>query len=108
MPDLRREGYHGQGPLAEATRDTEGRCQHFLVESIHDEYQTYQKLKQKSPTTPPPDSLLELLRLLSHQLDVLEADREAWWTSPEKRALRQRLEHECDQRKLSDLHKISK
>lgn len=79
----------------------------FLIDTIHDEYQSYQKLKQKSASSPPPDSLLDLLRMLSQQFDVLEADREAWWSSPEKRALRQRLEPEYDQRKLSDLHKIS-
>lgn len=55
----------------------------------------------------PPESLLELLKTLAEQLDVLESERETWWTSPEKRALRKRLEDNCDQRKLSDLQKIN-
>ncbi|KAK4498957.1 hypothetical protein PRZ48_009468 [Zasmidium cellare] len=79
----------------------------FLVDTIHDEFQTYEKLKSNSSSSPPPESLLEPLRMLSQTFDVLEADREAWWSSPEKRALRQRLERECEQRKLSDLHKIN-
>lgn len=54
-----------------------------------------------------PASLQDLLCTLSHELDVLESDREKWWTSPEKRRLRQQLEQDCNQRKLSDLHKIN-
>lgn len=87
--------------------ETQKKDINFLVESIHDEYQAYQKLKQKDSGLSPPESLLELLCLLSRQFDVLESDREAWWTSPEKRQMRQKLEYECDQKKLSDLHKIS-
>lgn len=79
----------------------------FLVDAIHDEYLKYQAKKLNTPSTTLPSSLLELLRTLSHQLDVLESDREIWWTSPEKRALRQHPETESDQKRLSELHKIN-
>lgn len=59
------------------------------------------------PSLPASDSLLDLLRILSRPFDVLEADREAWRASLEKRVLRQRLEKDSDQRKMSDLHKIN-
>jgi hypothetical protein len=58
-----------------------------------------------NPTTP--DSLLDILRLLATVLEELESDRQKWWTSPEKREQRRRLEEEVDQRKLSALHKIN-
>lgn len=79
----------------------------FLVDSIHTEYIQYNNVKRSTPNAPPPDALLDLCRMLSDQLDALEVDREAWWTSPEKRAMRQRLEADLDQKRLSALHKIN-
>ncbi|KAK4629411.1 hypothetical protein CLAFUR4_08631 [Fulvia fulva] len=79
----------------------------FLVDSIHTEYIQYNNVKRSTPNAPPPDALLDLCRMLSDQLDALEVDREAWWTSPEKRATRQRLEADLDQKRLSALHKIN-
>lgn len=78
----------------------------FLIDTIHDEFETFKAKKMVSPKLMPPDSLLDVLRLLNAQLDRLEDDRKAWWSSPEKRAMRQRLELEGAQQKLSDLHKV--
>lgn len=80
----------------------------FLVTSAHDEYtafQVAQTLVDKS--APAPETLLDLLRPLASLLEDLEEERQKWWTSPEKRELRQRLEKECEQKKLSELHKIN-
>ncbi|KAK3081845.1 hypothetical protein LTR53_020440, partial [Teratosphaeriaceae sp. CCFEE 6253] len=52
-----------------------------------------------------PASLLDVLRMIATSLEELERDREAWWAAPEKRALRKRLEGECNQEKLTSLHK---
>lgn len=79
----------------------------LLITSAHDEYAAYQILKQADNATKPPESLLEPLRLLATVLEDLEEGRQGWWTSPEKRALRKRLEEECDQKKLTELHKIN-
>ena len=84
----------------------------FLITSAHDEYNTFKTPKATSPepnATKPktPDSLLDILRLLAIVLEELESDRQKWWTSPEKREQRRRLEEEADQRKLSALHKIN-
>ena len=81
----------------------------FLVTSAHDEYSTS---RPKSPSKTADslkayDSLLEILRLLSALLEDIESDREKWWTSPRKREQRKNLEMECDQKKLSELHKIN-
>ena len=80
----------------------------FLVTSAHDEYTTARSkssIKPNDPAAPLPQ-LLEYLRLLSTLLDQIESDRELWWTSPPKREQRRQLELECEQRKLSELHKI--
>ena len=81
----------------------------FLVTSAHDEYTAYKSRtstdSNKKPTVP--ESLLDILRILATLLEELESDRQKWWTSPEKREQRRRLEEEADQRKLSALHKIN-
>lgn len=79
----------------------------FLVDSIHDEWVNFQEAKLKVARTSIPDSLTELCRMLSSQLDALEVDREKWWSSPESRAKRQRFELEGNQKNLSELHKIN-
>ncbi|KAM3420170.1 hypothetical protein BST61_g3464 [Cercospora zeina] len=79
----------------------------FLVETIHDDWETYSKRKQEVGELQVPNEVLELLRLLADKIDQLEEDRITWWTSPEKRALRKRLEDGGQQRKLSDLHNIN-
>jgi len=81
----------------------------FLVTSAHDEYTTHKSQhptdSSKKPTAP--ESLLDILRILATLLEELESDRQKWWTSPEKREQRRRLEEQADQRKLSALHKIN-
>jgi hypothetical protein len=79
----------------------------FLVTTTHDTYTHYQHLRQNSPNTPIPESLLDQLRLLSKLLNSLEDDRETWWTSPEKRDMRKKFELEGNQKDLSQLHKIN-
>ena len=79
----------------------------LLITSAHDEYIAFQDLKILNKEARAPEPLLELLRLLATVLDGLEDDRQAWWTSPEKRELRRRLEEGCDQKKLTELHKIN-
>lgn len=82
----------------------------FLVTSAHDEYTTTTSSKSQ---TKPSDRVqasapvLDFLRLLSALLEQVDADREAWWTSPAKREQRRKLEMECEQKKLSELHKIN-
>lgn len=80
----------------------------FLVTSAHDEYSAS---RSKAPNTTKPvkasDSLLEMLRLLFPLLEDMESDREKWWTSPQKRERRKKLEPECDQKELSELHNIN-
>ena len=81
----------------------------FLVTSAHDEY-TVSRSKAKAKTNESvkaSDPLLDFLRLLVALIEEVEADREKWWTSPQKREQRKNLELECDQKKLSELHKIN-
>ena len=78
----------------------------LLVTSAHDEYVAYQSAQQLDKDAQAPDNLLDLLRLMAKLLDQVEDDRQSWWLSPEKRELRRRLEEDCDQKKLSELHKI--
>jgi len=63
--------------------------------------------RHRVPRNLAPESVLDILRILATVLEVLESDRQKWWTSPEKREQRHRLEEEADQRKLSALHKIN-
>ncbi|KAK3719267.1 hypothetical protein LTR37_004486 [Vermiconidia calcicola] len=79
----------------------------FLITSAHDEATKYQSQKQPAKSQPAPEPLLELLRLLATQLDQLESDRQAWWSSPEKREQRRRFEQDCDQMKLTALNKTN-
>ena len=79
----------------------------LLIDSAHDEYTTYRTNNAPDANKAVPESLLEVLRLLAILLDELEEDRQKWWASPEKRELRRRLDEECDQKKLSQLHKIN-
>ncbi|PPJ49650.1 hypothetical protein CBER1_02158 [Cercospora berteroae] len=79
----------------------------FLVDTIHDDWETYAKQKQENPGLQVPTELLEMLRLLADTIEQLDEERLTWWTSPEKRALRKRLEDGGEQRKLSDLHNIN-
>lgn len=73
----------------------------FVVNTIHDEWEIYSKSLE---TVPVPNEILDLLRLLAESLEALEEERSVWWKSPEKRALRKRLEDGGEQRKLSDLY----
>lgn len=79
----------------------------FLVYNVHDELVKHQESKGNLATTPPPKSLLEACRMLYDQMNVLETDREKWWTSPQSRAKRTKFELEGDQKNLSELHKIN-
>ena len=79
----------------------------FLVTSAHDEYTTHQSSKQSNKTDKLPDGLLDMLRLLADLLNEAESSRQAWWSSPEKREVRRRLDEQRDQIKLSQLHKIN-
>lgn len=79
----------------------------FLITSAHDDYIAYQTQKQSNKDAPTPESLLDVLRLLATVLEDLEEDRQKWWSSPEKREQRRRLDEECNQKKLSELHKIN-
>lgn len=87
-------------PLEAAVKDID-----FLITTAHDDYEA-NKSKCATKTTIP-ESLLDVLRLLSTALDELEADREKWWSAPEKRELRKRLNADCDQKRLTELHKIN-
>lgn len=77
----------------------------FLVETSHDDYTANNSACSAKETIPA--SLLDELRLLATALDQLEADREAWWSTPDKRNVRKRLDLECDGKKLTELHKIN-
>lgn len=77
----------------------------FLIKSSHDEYESHKRLPE--PKIPPSESFLDVLRLLNAALEQLETERVTWWTSPKKRDLRKRLDLECDQKKLTELHKIN-
>ena len=84
----------------------------FLATSAHDQYTTASRnikidTNSGNETIRASEGLLELLRLLHTLLNDVEADREKWWTSPAKREMRKKLELECDQMKLSELHKIN-
>lgn len=79
----------------------------LLITSAHDEYIAFHDLKLSDKNQRPPESLLELLRLLATVLEDLEDDRQKWWSLPEKRERRKRLEEECDQTKLTELYKIN-
>lgn len=90
-------------PLEEPVKDIT-----FLVSTSHDEYESNKTACQKKTTIP--ESLLDTLRLLAAALEELDSDREKWWSSDDKRAMRKRLDAECtseSQRKLTDLHKIN-
>jgi len=76
----------------------------FLVDTAHDEYIANEVACSKKETLPA--SLLDVVRLLATALDELERDRETWWTAPEKRAIRKKLEADCNQEKLTNLHKV--
>lgn len=87
-------------PLEPSIKDLD-----FLVSTAHDDYQTNKGLCALKETIPA--LLLDALRLLATALDQLETEREDWWTTPEKRSLRKRLDADCDQKKLTELHKIN-
>ena len=83
----------------------------LLVTSAHDGYE-----KSKAQGSSNTDStkaaqakgaLLDNLRTLADLLEEVDSDRQKWWTTPEKREMRQRLQEEGDQQKLSNLHKIN-
>ncbi|EME79214.1 uncharacterized protein MYCFIDRAFT_199047 [Pseudocercospora fijiensis CIRAD86] len=74
----------------------------LLVENAHEEHETWKKAKASAPS----ESLLEVCRLLLTMIETIEEEREKWWTSPEKRAQRQRFELE-DSKKFTELHKIN-
>ena len=61
----------------------------FLVDTIHSDWEDFSKSLE---TVPVPAEILDLLRLLAESLEALEDERAVWWKSPEKRALRKRLE----------------
>lgn len=79
----------------------------FLVTAAHEEYTTHQSMKENNKDKSALEEFPELLRLLATLLDQVEADRQSWWTSPEKREQRRRLDADCDQKKLTELHKIN-
>ena len=87
-------------PLEEPVKDLE-----FVITTAHDEYEANKAACSEKTTIP--DPLLEVLRLLSTALDELENDRAKWWSTPEKRDLRKRLDADCDQKRLTELHKIN-
>lgn len=82
----------------------------FLVTSAHSEYEKY-KAKPSASSNDiqpgPPEALLNVLRILADLLDQIDSDRQTWWSSPEKRHMRQQLEEDGNQQKLSALHKIN-
>jgi hypothetical protein len=77
----------------------------LLITTAHDEYEANKSLCASKTSIP--ESLLDILRLLSAAIDDLENGREAWWISPEKKAMRRRLDEECSQAKLTELHRIN-
>ncbi|KAK3109922.1 hypothetical protein LTR53_016330 [Teratosphaeriaceae sp. CCFEE 6253] len=77
----------------------------FLVSTAHDDYAANKAACARKEMIPA--SLLDVLRMIATSLEELERDREAWWAAAEKRALRKRLEGECDQQKLTSLHKVN-
>lgn len=76
----------------------------FLVISAHDEYESN---KDHIVAKNIPEGLLDILRTLATAVDELEGDREKWWSAPEKRVLRKRLDADCDIKRLTELHKIN-
>ena len=79
----------------------------LLITSSHDTWTAFATEKRSPKDVTAPDVLLELLRLLATVLEELENDRVQWWSSPEKREQRRRLEEECKQPQLTQLHKIN-
>lgn len=74
----------------------------LLVEDAHEKHEIW----KESGVSKPSESLLEVCRLLLTMIESIEEERENWWTSPEKRAQRQRFELE-DPKKFTELHKIN-
>ncbi|KXT18737.1 hypothetical protein AC579_2673 [Pseudocercospora musae] len=74
----------------------------LLIENAHEEHEAWKKAGASTPS----ESLLEVCRLLLTMIESIEEERENWWTSPEKRAQRQRFELE-DPKKFTELHKIN-
>ncbi|KAK4554609.1 hypothetical protein LTR86_008464 [Recurvomyces mirabilis] len=77
----------------------------LLVGISHDEYAKNEAACTNRESIP--EALLEVLRLLAAAVESLETDRAKWWAAPEKRELRRRLEADCDQKRLTELHKIN-
>ena len=77
----------------------------FLITTAHDEYEANKAACQNKTTIPA--SLLDVLRLLATAIDELEVDREEWWTAPERKDLRRRLDSACDYKKMTELQKIN-
>lgn len=81
----------------------------LLVTTAHGEYTKQESQKQSGSTASKPaqsEALLEILRLLAGSLEDVGNDRQKWWSSPEKRDQRRRLEEEHKQQKLGAVHKI--
>lgn len=81
-----------------------------FVTAAHKEMHKASTKSQTQPANEKPaqsEELLVTLRLLATLLEQVDADRLKWWTLPEKRSQRKRLEEEGDQQKLSALHKIN-
>jgi hypothetical protein len=77
----------------------------FLVTAAHDEWS---KWKADEKVGAAPESLLDLVRLVNSMLAEIEEQRLKWWTSPEKREQRRKLEmDDCNQKKLSQLHAVN-
>jgi hypothetical protein len=83
----------------------------LLVTSSHDDYEKFKAQgSSASDSVKAADAkaaLLDNLHTLVDLLEEVDADRQKWWTSPEKRETRQRLQEEGNQQKLSNLHKIN-
>ncbi|KAK3678386.1 hypothetical protein LTR78_001683 [Recurvomyces mirabilis] len=75
------------------------------LEASHDEYAKNEAASTNRESIP--EALLEILRLLAAAVESLETDRAKWWATPEKRELRRRLEADCGQKPLTELHKIN-
>lgn len=88
-------------PVESSVRDAT-----FLVSTVHEEVERA-KTGTEGEGVAQTESLLDVLRLLADQLNQIEEQRVKWWTTPEKRELRKRLEQECDQKKLSALHLVN-
>lgn len=78
-----------------------------LITASHNAYTTYGIQKSTNKSLPIPVSLLTILRALAAKIQTLEDERQAWWSSPEKRAQRERMKEEGEQKKLAELHKIN-